>query len=193
MAVTAPAVAERQTEARQAAQARSVTAIADQVRQTVTAVVLRAGEKVWNEIAGVLIADALDMETEGRLSFYDFHRQRNADRNPIAEAGEFMIGDYPTSGGGTGPGGEFKIKLIELANGGRWSLYPRLEVFGEGADALRRAIAAGLLEALEPVARSEDFGRRLIALGFVDRSDAELPRREPASACSASQMVADHD
>lgn len=50
-----------------------------------------------------------------------------------------------------------------------------------GTDALRRAISAGLLEALGPVASREDFGQRLIALGFVNRSDAPL-QQEPASA-----------
>jgi hypothetical protein len=185
MVVADPVAAGHLAEVRDAGPSHTTAGNAEAVRQAVTGIFLsRASEDDWNEIAGRLIADAFDMEAEGRLSFYDLHRQRYAEGNPIAEAAEFTIGDFPSAGGGVGPGGEFKIKLIELVDGGHWSLYPHLEVFGEGTDALRRAIAAGLLEALGPVASREDFGRRLIALGLVDRSDALLGS-EPVSSRGA--------
>jgi transcriptional regulator with XRE-family HTH domain len=173
--VTDPVAADHLAEVRNAGPSYTTAGNAEAVRQAVTGILFSwASEDDWNEIAGRLVADALEMEAEGRLSFYDLHRQRYAEGNPIAEAAEFTIGDFPSAGGGVGPSGEFKIKLIELVDGGRWSLYPHLEVFGDGTDALRRAIAAGLLEALGPVASRDDFGRRLIALGFVDRSDAPI-------------------
>lgn len=192
MIVTDPVAAERLATVRLAGQSRTIGRNADEVRQAVTALVMAADEEVWNEIAGRLITDALEMEAEGRLGFYDYHRQRNAERNPIAEAGEFVIGDYP-AGSGVGPGGEFKVKLIELANGGRWAICPRLEAFGEGTDALRQAIDAGLLDALAPVASREEFGQRLIALGFVDRSDVQLPGREPALTSSGAHSGAGNE
>jgi len=39
---------------------------------------------------------------------------------------------------------------------------------------LRDAIDAGILDILGPVSRPEEFARRLIAIGIVDRSDASL-------------------
>lgn len=109
------------------------------------------------------------------LRFYDHHRQRYAGMVPIPETGEFMIGDY-TDEGTVGGDGEFKITLIELHGDRRWSLYPRLEVFGEGVGALRRAIDTGLLDVLRPPVNSRDeFTRRLLAIGLIDRSDHPLP------------------
>jgi hypothetical protein len=108
------------------------------------------------------------------LHFYDHHRQRYAGKVSIPEAGEFMIGDY-TGEGTVGRDGEFKITLVELHGDRRWSLYPHLEVFGDGVRALRRAIDAGLLNLLGPVNSREEFVRRLLAIGFVDRSDHPLP------------------
>jgi hypothetical protein len=67
----------------------------------------------------------------GALHFYDHHRQRYAAKVPIPEAGEFMIGDY-TGEGTVGRDGELRITLVELDGDRRWSLYPYLEVFGEG-------------------------------------------------------------
>lgn len=61
-----------------------------------------------------------------------------------------------------------------MCNGGRWGLYPHLEVFGDGKAALREAINLGILDVLGPVASREEFGRRLIAIGIVDRSDTPL-------------------
>ncbi len=55
------------------------------------------------------------------------------------------------------------------------ALTPRLETFGDGNGALQRALDAGLLEALGPVAGREAFARRLLALGILDRSDNPLP------------------
>lgn len=117
------------------------------------------------------------------LRFYDHHRQRYAGKVPIPEAGEFMIGDY-TDEGTVGRDGEFKITLIELHGDRRWSLYPHLEVFGEGIGALRRAIDAGLLDVLRPPVNSRDeFTRRLLDIGLIDRSHNPLPevdRERPA-------------
>lgn len=105
------------------------------------------------------------------LHFYDHHRQRYAGKVSIPEAGEFMIGDY-TGEGTVGRDGEFKITLVELHGARRWSLYLHLEVFGEGAGALRRGIDAGLLDVLRPPVNSRDeFGRRLLEIGLIDRSD----------------------
>jgi hypothetical protein len=109
------------------------------------------------------------------LHFYDHHRQRYAGKVSIPEAGEFMIGDY-TGEGTVGRDGEFKITLVELHGDRRWSLYPHLEVFGEGVRALRRGIDAGLLDVLHPPVNSRsEFGRRLLAIGLIDRSHNPLP------------------
>jgi hypothetical protein len=109
------------------------------------------------------------------LSFYDHHRQRYADRVPIPDAAEFLIGDY--NGDGTvAADGEFRVALIDMTVGRRWGLYPRLKAFGDGVGALRRAIDAGLLDALErgPVETRDRFAHRLLHLGFVDLSDRPL-------------------
>jgi hypothetical protein len=45
-----------------------------------------------------------------------------------------MIGDY-TEEGTVGRHGEFKITLVELHGDRRGSLFPHLEVFGEGVGA----------------------------------------------------------
>ena len=108
------------------------------------------------------------------LCFYDHHRQRYARKVSIPEAGEFMIGDY-TGEGTVGRDGEFKITLVELHGDRRWSLYPHLEVYGEGVRALRRGIDAGLLDVLHPPVNSRDeFARRLLTIGLIDRSDNPL-------------------
>jgi hypothetical protein len=109
------------------------------------------------------------------LHFYDHHRQRYAGKVSIPEAGEFMNGDY-TGEGTVGRDGEFKITLVELHGDRRWSLYPHLEVYGEGVGALRRGIDAGLLDVLHPPVNSRDeFARRLLAIGLIDRSHNPLP------------------
>jgi hypothetical protein len=73
-----------------------------------------------------------------------------------------MIGDYNEEGT-VGRDGEFKVTLVELHGDRRWRLYQRLEVFGEGAGALRRGINAGLLDGLHPPVNSRDeFARRLL-------------------------------
>lgn len=111
------------------------------------------------------------------LRFIDYNRQRHAQHSPIAGGGEFMIGDY-LEGGGTGPDGEFKITLSDL--GGypgrpRVAFDPHLGVFCDGIGALRRAVEAGLLDALIPVEGREEFARRLLAIGIIDASDEPLP------------------
>jgi len=109
------------------------------------------------------------------LRFYDHRRQRYVAKVSIPEAGEFMIGDY-TEEGTVGRDGEFKITLVELHGDRRWSLYPHLEVFGEGVGALRRAIDTGLLDVLRPRVNSRDeFARRLLA------NRADRPLRPPAA------------
>jgi len=119
-----------------------------------------------------------DVEIIGPLRFCDHHRQRYAGKVPIAEAGEFLIGDYEDDGT-IGGDGEFRVTLVELHGDRRWSLYPHLEVYGEGVPALRRAIDAGLLDALGPLNSRGEFSRRLLAIGLVDRSDAPLPEGGP--------------
>jgi hypothetical protein len=122
----------------------------------------------------IVAAFHADVEIVGPLRFCDHHRQRYAEKVPIPEAGEFLIGDYADEGTISGDG-EFRVTLVELHGDRRWSLYPHLEVYGEGVPALRRAIDAGLLDALGPVNSRDEFARRLLAIGLVDRSDAPLP------------------
>lgn len=155
--------------------------IARELRSAAARVLLAPTKEDWGAVADQLIAQAREIDAEGRLGFYDLGRQRYAEANPIREAGEFQIGDYGRNGSPEG-GGEFKVTLIELSNGGRWGLHPHLEVFGDGRTALRDAIDAGILDILGPVASSEEFARRLIAIGIVDRSDAPLSGAEVAVA-----------
>ncbi|MGC1852402.1 MAG: hypothetical protein WA687_08190 [Solirubrobacterales bacterium] len=171
-----PASADRLAEApaRAGGPEASTSVIAEELRAAAAGVLRAASEEDWNAVTDQLISQAREIEGEGRLGFYDLQRQRFAEANPIRESGEFQIGDYGGEGGSLGQGGEFKVTLIELANGGRWGLYPHLEVFGDGKGALRDAIDAGILDVLGPVASPEEFARRLIAIGIADRSDAPL-------------------
>jgi hypothetical protein len=107
------------------------------------------------------------------LRFCDHHRQRYAEKVPVPEAGEFLIGAYEDDGTAADDG-EFRVTLVELHGDRRWSLYPHLEAYGDGVPALRRAIDAGLLDALGPVNSRDEFARRLLAAGLVDRSDIPL-------------------
>ena len=110
------------------------------------------------------------------LRFYDHSCQRYADKVPLGNAGEFLIGDY--NGDGTvSDDGEFKIALLDMTVNGRWGLYPHLEAFGDATGSLGRAIDAGLLDALArgPVEKPEEFVPRLLEMGFVDLSDRPLP------------------
>jgi len=51
-----------------------------------------------------------------------------------------------------------------------------MEVFGEAFRALRRGIDVGLLDVLHPPVNSRDeFARRLLAIGLIDRSHNPLP------------------
>lgn len=128
----------------------------------------RAGKRSWQPSTPM-------PELLRPLRFFDHHRQRYADKVPIDEAGEFMIGDY-NEDGTVGDDGEFKVTLIELHGDKRWSLYPHLEAFGDGVGSLRRAISDGLLDVLQPPVNSRDeLARRLPAIGLVDRSDTPLP------------------
>lgn len=100
------------------------------------------------------------------LEFSDHHRQRYADRVRIPDAGEFLIGVY-NDDGSVDLDGEFKVTLVELDG----IVYPRLEAYGEAAGALLRALDAGILDVLGPVPGRNEFARRLLAIGMVDRSD----------------------
>jgi hypothetical protein len=155
--------------------------IAKGLRSAAARILLSPSKEDWGTVADKLIAQAREIDAEGRLGFYDLGRQRYPEANPVREAGEFQIGDYGRDGS-PGGGGEFKVTLIELGNGGRWGLHPHLEVFGDGRAALRDAIDAGILDVLGPVASPDEFARRLIAIGVVDRSDAPLSGNEAAVA-----------
>jgi hypothetical protein len=155
--------------------------IARGLRTAAAGAVHAASEEDRGAVADQLIAQAREIDAEGRLGFYDLQRQRYVEANPVREAGEFQIGDY-SNGSGVGPAGEFKVTLIELGDGGHWGLYPHLEVFDDGKAALRDAIEAGILDILSPVPSREQFARRLIAIGIVDRSDAPLISDETAVA-----------
>lgn len=115
-------------------------------------------------------------DTAGRpLSFIDHHRQRYAGKVPIAEAGEFIVGSC-LEDGSLDRDGEFKVTLHELGDvRDRRPLKPRLEAFGDGVGALRRAIEAGLLETLGPTASREEC--RAAAVG--DRDGRRLRRAAP--------------
>jgi hypothetical protein len=119
------------------------------------------------QVAAAFHADA---ELIPPLGFIDHHRQRYAKKVPIETAGEFNVGDY-NEDGPLGADGGFTVALIELGNGGRWGQYPQLQAFGDGAEALRRAIDLGLLNALGRVCDHEEFSQGLVDRGFVDRSD----------------------
>jgi hypothetical protein len=110
------------------------------------------------------------------LRFIDHHRLRYVGSLPIAGEGMFIIGSRAEDGG-LGEDGEFRVMLVRLSYAPRpRALYPRLEAFGDGLGALRRAIEAGLLDGLGPVKGREEFSRRLLAIGMVDGSDEPLTR-----------------
>jgi hypothetical protein len=121
--------------------------------------------------------DAQRPEIDGMLSFYDEDREpeRHLWRH---EPKRFMVGDYgPRGPGQVGGGGEFELALVWLPTrrGRGWQkLTPRLQVFEDGVGSLRAAIEAGLLELLGPVEDRDQFARRLIATGIVDRSTYPL-------------------
>jgi hypothetical protein len=94
---------------------------------------------------------------------------------PIPDATSSRSADYIEGEGTVGGDGKFKITLVELHGDRRWSLYPHLEVYGDGVGALRRGIDAGLLDTLGPVNSRDEFARRLLAIGLIDRSDNPLP------------------
>jgi hypothetical protein len=151
--------------------------VAEELSRQIGEVVFAARHEDWQAVADDLIAEARELEGAPEvapLRFIDHHRQRYAAKVPIAEAGEFMVGSYREDGG-VDEDGEFRISLIELTVGRRRSLNPHLEAFGDGDGALRRAIDAGLLEALGPVGSRDEFSRRLLAMGMVDGSDEPLP------------------
>lgn len=138
----------------------------------------------WQAVADELIAEARELEgapQAGQLRFIDHHRQRYARKVPIAEAAEFIIGSYREDGS-LDEDGEFRVTLIELTAGRHRSLNPHLEAIGDGDGALRRAIDAGLLDALGPVSSRDEFARRLLAMGMVDGSDEPLPGNDGVEA-----------
>jgi hypothetical protein len=166
-----------------------------------------AAPEDWQAVASELIAEASELEEPGRdegerseptpgneviapvgepplLRFIDHRRQRYAEKVPIAEAGEFIIGSYRDDGS-LSEDGEFRVTLLALGSGRRWAMCPHLESFGEGTGALRRAIAAGLLDALAPVAGNDEFARRLLSIGILDGSDEPLPPACPDGARQA--------
>jgi len=157
--------------------------VAEELSRQIDEVVFAARHEDWQAVADDLIAEARDLEGPpkiGPLRFIDHHRQRYAANVPIAEAAEFIVSARRQDG--TNDEGEFRVTLIELTAGRRWSLNPHLEAFGDGDGALRRAIDAGILDALGPVASRDEFARRLLAMGMIDDSDEPLPGGDGAEA-----------
>ncbi|HET7444546.1 MAG TPA: hypothetical protein VFJ57_07805 [Solirubrobacterales bacterium] len=110
------------------------------------------------------------MRFDPRLGFSDHHRQRYAAKVRLPGDGEFLIGSYYEDGSVT-LDGEFAVTLV----GREGLLFPCLVAFGEAAGALQRALDAGLLDVLGSVGSRDEFSRRLIAIGIIDRSDERLP------------------
>lgn len=151
--------------------------VAEELSRQIGEVLIAARREDWQAVADDLIAEAREVEgvaAVAPLRFIDYHRQRYAKDVPIAEAGEFIIGSHHEEGSLDGDG-EFRVTLVELTSGRRWALHPHLEAFGDGDGALRRAIEAGLVDALGPVANREEFARRLLAIGIIDGPDEPLP------------------
>jgi hypothetical protein len=157
--------------------------VATRLSRVLDEVHLTATEEDWQAVATDLIAEARELEGAeiAPLRFIDHHRQRYAAKVPIADAGEFFIGAYHEDGS-VDRDGEFRVVLMELMHGRGPALTPRLDVFGEGEGALRRAVEAGMLEALRPVSSRDEFARRLLAMGMVDGSDSPLPGGDRAEA-----------
>jgi hypothetical protein len=151
--------------------------VAEELSRQIGEVVSAARREDWQAVADDLIAEARDLEGLpgiAPLRFFDHDRQRYAREVEIAEAGDFNIGSYREDGG-LDDDDEFTVTLVQLTHGRGPALTPRLVAFGDGGRALRRAIDAGLLDALGPVASREEFARRLLAMGMVDGSDEPLP------------------
>jgi hypothetical protein len=151
--------------------------VAEELSRQIGEVVFAARHEDWQAVADDLIAEARELEGAPEvapLRFTDHHRQRYAAKVPVAEAGDFNIGSCREDDG-LDEDGEFTVKLVELMHGRGPALTPRLQAFGDGDGALRRAIDAGLLEALGPVGSRDEFARRLLAIGMVDGSDRPLP------------------
>jgi hypothetical protein len=72
--------------------------IAEGLRSAAAGTLHAASEGDWNAVTEELIAQAREVDAEGRLGFYDLQRQRYAEANPVREAGEFQIGDYGDTG-----------------------------------------------------------------------------------------------
>jgi hypothetical protein len=111
------------------------------------------GSNFGAAVADQLIAQAREIDGEGRLGFYDLHRQGYGEANPTPEAGEFS---------------DPRPRCRRLAGPGR-----RIQ---DDADRAGERWALGAL----PTPR--DLRRRLIAIGIVDRSDAPLSGAEAAVA-----------
>lgn len=151
--------------------------LAGELSRQIGEVLEAATAEDWQAVADDLIAEARELEgatATPPLRFIDLDRQRYAREAEVAEAGDFSIGSYREDGG-LDEDGEFRVALVELRHGRGRALTPRLEAFRDGDGALRRAIDAGLLDTLGPVADHEEFSRRLLAMGLVDGSDEPLP------------------
>lgn len=126
------------------------------------------------KVCGAPSAD-LEAAQAQPLRFYDVARQSYAADVPFEDAGEFMIGDYDDDG--VGRDGEFKIVLRDLHR--RGGLSPQVCAFGDATGSLQRAIDAELLGAITAdVATPDEFTRRLLALGFIDKSHQPLADEE---------------
>lgn len=83
---------------------------------------------------------------------------------------EWSLGIDPVDDGGTY--GEFVIEWVELGQGSRPELHPRLKVFGDGAQAL--LTIPGVIEAIE-LDEPEAVYERLLSLGYVDKTERTNP------------------
>lgn len=61
--------------------------VARELRSAVAGFLLTPSAEDWAAVADQLMAQAREIDGEGRLGFYDLHRQGQGERNPIPEAG----------------------------------------------------------------------------------------------------------
>ena len=58
-------------------------------REAIAGALQAASEEDWRAVTDQLIAQTREIDAEGRLGFYDLHRQRYAEANPDARRASF--------------------------------------------------------------------------------------------------------